>query len=83
MKNVAALIAIFCLLASAERAQPLSPKPPPDLCAPNDRVVWLDTKNRIYHISGDPEFGHTDGGHFMCQEAADRERDQAAAPGNQ
>jgi hypothetical protein len=35
-------------------------------------VVWVNTKSRVYHFPGSPEFGHTKHGAFMCQADADR-----------
>lgn len=81
MARIAAVIAVLCLTASAAAIEPTSPRaPPPDLCGPSDRVVWLNTKSGVYYLKGDPSYGRS-GGHFMCQAAADHEGDQAAVVG--
>ncbi len=34
---------------------------------PSDTVVWANTKSRIYHFAGHPDYGRTKAGAYMCQ----------------
>lgn len=34
-------------------------------------VVWVNTTKKTYHVSGDPYFGRTKHGEYMCRAAAD------------
>ena len=34
-------------------------------------VVWANTTKKTYHVSGDPYFGRTKHGEYMCKAAAD------------
>jgi hypothetical protein len=38
---------------------------------PHDIVVWLNTKSRYYHYKGQPWYGTTDVGAFVCKAEAD------------
>ena len=50
---------------------PPPPKPPP--ACPSDTVVWINLTSRIYHFSGNRNYGNTKNGKYMC------ERDAVAA----
>jgi hypothetical protein len=39
---------------------------------PGDTVVWLDTRNDSYQMSGSRWYGKTQNGAFACQKDADR-----------
>jgi hypothetical protein len=79
MTRITVLVVALCLTADAAAAKPV-PRGAPlfDPCGPGDRVVWLNVKSGIYYLKGDPSYGRSAGGHFMCQEAADHEGDEAA-----
>lgn len=34
---------------------------------PSDTIVWVNTRSHVYHFAGNPQFGHTKHGTFMCQ----------------
>ena len=38
---------------------------------PHDIVVWLNTKSRYYHYKGQPYYGKTDVGAYVCKAEAD------------
>ena len=38
---------------------------------PHDIVVWLNTKSRYYHYKGQPWYGTTDVGAYVCKAEAD------------
>ena len=81
MIRIAVIATALCLTAFAVATEPMLPRTPPfGLCGPSDRVVWLNTKSGVYYLKGDPNYSRSDG-HFMCQEAADHEGDQAAVVG--
>lgn len=39
---------------------------------PRDTVVWANTASKIYHYSGNKNYGNTKGGAYMCQQDSDR-----------
>ena len=40
---------------------------------PADTVVWLNTTSANYHFKGDPWFGHTQRGTYVCKVEADKD----------
>jgi hypothetical protein len=40
---------------------------------PTDTVVWLNTSSANYHFKGDPWYGHTQRGAYVCKVEADRD----------
>ena len=40
---------------------------------PADTVVWLDTSSANYHFKGDPWYGHTQRGKYVCKAEADKD----------
>ena len=46
--------------------------PPSSMKCPGDSVVWVNTRSHVYHLEGDPYFGSTKHGKFMCEHAADK-----------
>lgn len=57
---------------SAQQAQQAQQTPPSSMKCPGDKVVWVNTRSHVYHFEGDPYFGHTKHGKFMCEQAADK-----------
>jgi hypothetical protein len=47
-----------------------------DMSCPGDKVVWVNTKSRIYHFQGERWFGNTQQGRYMCDHAAAAEGDR-------
>jgi hypothetical protein len=45
---------------------------------PTDKVVWVNTKSRIYHFQGTHNYGHTKEGAYMCEADARAAGDRAA-----
>jgi hypothetical protein len=45
---------------------------------PTDKVVWVNTKSRIYHYQGTRNYGHTKEGAYMCEADAKAAGDRAA-----
>ena len=45
---------------------------------PTDKVVWVNTKSRIYHYQGTHNYGHTKEGAYMCEADARAAGDRAA-----
>ncbi len=45
---------------------------------PADKVVWVNTKSRIYHYQGTHNYGHTKEGAYMCEADAKAAGDRAA-----
>jgi hypothetical protein len=43
----------------------------PQQC-PADAVVWLNTSSANYHFKGDPWYGHTQRGTYVCKAEADK-----------
>ncbi len=41
-------------------------------CASGDRV-WVNTHTHVYHLPGDPYYGHTKFGGYLCEQDAVRE----------
>lgn len=42
------------------------------------KAVWVNTKTKVYHEMGDPMYGHTKHGKYMCPSAAKKEGDRPA-----
>jgi hypothetical protein len=40
---------------------------------PADTVVWLNTSSANYHFKGDPWYGHTQRGAYVCKAEADKD----------
>ena len=40
---------------------------------PADTVVWLNTSSANYHFKGDPWYGHTKRGKYVCKAEADKD----------
>ena len=40
---------------------------------PADTVVWLNTSSANYHFKGDPWYGHTQRGKYVCKAEADKD----------
>ena len=45
---------------------------------PSDTVVWVNTKTRKWHVSGDRYYGKTKHGAYECQQEAAAKGDEAA-----
>jgi hypothetical protein len=45
---------------------------------PTDKVVWVNTKSRIYHYQGTHNYGHTKEGAYMCEADAKAAGDRAS-----
>ena len=45
---------------------------------PTDKVVWVNTRSRIYHYQGTHNYGHTKEGAYMCEADAKAAGDRAA-----
>jgi hypothetical protein len=80
MLQRAALLSLFMLAAGVVRMPPaLAGQQPPTYtteadakkACPHDIVVWLNTKSRYYHYKGQPWYGTTDVGAFVCKAEAD------------
>ena len=39
---------------------------------PSDTVVWLNLNTRVYHFKGEPLYGNTKNGAYVCQKEADK-----------
>jgi hypothetical protein len=48
---------------------------------PNDTVVWLNTRTRIYHFQGERWYGRTRNGAYVCEHEADEAGDRATENG--
>jgi hypothetical protein len=48
---------------------------------PSDKVVWVNTKSRIYHYEGARSYGTTKRGAYMCEADATAAGDRAAKGG--
>jgi hypothetical protein len=46
--------------------------PPSSMKCPGDKIVWVNTRSHVYHFEGDPNFGNTRHGKFMCEQDADK-----------
>lgn len=75
-----ALLTLFILAASALVALPgFAGQQPPTYpteeaakkACPHDIVVWLNTKSHYYHYKGQPWYGTTDVGAYVCKAEAD------------
>lgn len=40
-------------------------------CTPGDPAVWVNTSTKKYHLAGDPLYGATKHGKYLCRSAAD------------
>lgn len=49
--------------------------PPASLTCTGDRVVWVNTASKVYHLHGDRYYGATKEGKFVCEKAAKAEGD--------
>jgi len=73
--------AVAPLAASAASTAPV--------CVPGDPVVWVNTSSKVYHMKGDPYYGNTKHGEYLCRSAADAAGDHlskeksSASPGAQ
>ena len=72
---IAILMAGGCIAAAtaAAASQPATYASEADAkkACPHDIVVWLNTKSRYYHYKGQPWYGTTDVGAFVCKAEAD------------
>jgi len=48
---------------------------PADMTCPGDKVVWVNTRSHKYRVQGQPLFGATKTGKFLCSKDADKEGD--------
>jgi hypothetical protein len=48
---------------------------------PNDTVVWLTVPSRIYRFRGQPWYGGTDDGAYVCKKEADQAGDRPIETG--
>ena len=49
--------------------------------SPADTVIWLNASSANYHFKGDPWYGHTQRGTYVCKAEADKDGMRAwAAP---
>ena len=71
--------------APAASAAPPAPKTPKKAATPivaqtpaNPGDVWVNSKTKIYHCSGDPAYGKTKAGSFMTEAAAKAAGDRAS-----
>ena len=79
MLRRARLIALIVLAVSVGGALAFAGGQPPTYsteaeakkACPNDIVVWLNTKSRYYHYKGQPYYGKTDVGAYVCKAEAD------------
>jgi len=44
---------------------------PKDLGCSGSDIVWVNLKTKAYHETGDPYYGRTKNGQYMCKAAAD------------
>jgi hypothetical protein len=42
------------------------------------KAVWVNTKTKVYHEPGDPMYGHTKHGKYVCPSQAKKEGDRPA-----
>jgi hypothetical protein len=49
---------------------------------PNDAVVWVNTKTRVYHLKGERWYGATKDGAYVCRKDADAEGDRMTGMGS-
>ncbi len=75
------LVAVAVLVARAAVGQTPSYAPPPALACHGDRVVWVNTRSRVYQYQGERYFGSTAHGRFMCETDARREGDRPTRNG--
>ena len=40
---------------------------------PTDTIEWLNTSSANYHFKGDPWYGHTQRGTYVCKAEADKD----------
>jgi hypothetical protein len=48
---------------------------------PNDAIVWVNTKTRVYHLKGERWYGVTKNGVYVCRKEADAEGDRMTRNG--
>jgi hypothetical protein len=48
---------------------------------PQDVVVWVNTKTRVYHLKGERWYGATRDGAYVCRKEADAEGDRMTRNG--
>jgi hypothetical protein len=67
MFGVAAFSAALLVSSALAPVRAQSTMPP---CPASDPVVWVNTSTHVYHKQGDPYFGKTKGGKYMCTSQA-------------
>lgn len=40
---------------------------PSDLHCGSEPIVWVNEHSKVYHLQGDPYYGHTKSGAYMCE----------------
>ncbi len=79
MLRGARLISLIVLAGSVAATMAIAGGQPPPYpteaeakkACPHDIVVWLNTKSRYYHYKGQPYYGKTDVGAYVCKAEAD------------
>ena len=74
MKRFLALAGALCLFALPLAAQAAKHTPAAmgamPSCSAGDPVVWVNTRTKVYHMSGDSYYGKTKTGKYACKSDA-------------
>ncbi len=74
---LAALLSAAPVIVSATTQPPgFSTEQEAQQACPNDIVVWLNLKSGFYHYKGQPWYGHTQVGAYVCKAEADQAGDR-------
>ena len=68
-------------LETANPGQTPVHQPPAGMTCPGDKLVWVNTRSRVYHFQGERYFGSTKEGKFLCEHDADKEGDRPTRNG--
>ena len=51
---------------------------PSQLHCGSEPVVWVNARSKVFHLQGDPYYGHTKSGGYMCEPDAEQAGYRAA-----
>lgn len=70
MQNGASAVSGAGAMAGNAAENAMGAAQPGSLHCGSQQTVWVNTHSHVYHLSGDPYYGHTKYGRYMCMQDA-------------